>query len=68
MARTRLTVRKSTDHQPTGQLAPWNVPPSQEPHHDSPQRASQEPEPLEIELVIPDSQAAQGALVGEQQQ
>jgi hypothetical protein len=64
MARTRLTARKSTGHQPTGQLAP----PPQEPHHDSPPRASQEEEPFEIELVVPGSQAAQGAPTEEQQQ
>jgi hypothetical protein len=44
------------------------VPPSQEPHHDSPPRASQEEEPFEIELVVPSSPAAQGAPVEDQQQ
>jgi hypothetical protein len=44
------------------------MPPPQEPHHDSPPRASQEQEPFEIELVVPDSQTAQGAPTEEQQQ
>jgi hypothetical protein len=43
------------------------VPQSQEPHRDSPPRASQEEEPFEIELVVPGSQAAQGAPAEEQQ-
>jgi hypothetical protein len=42
--------------------------PLQESHHDSPPRASQEEEPFEIELVVLDSQAAQGAPAKEQQQ
>jgi hypothetical protein len=67
MAATRLTARKSTGHQPTSQLAPLNVPPLQELHHDSPPRASQEEEPFEIELVVPGSQAAQGVAVEEQE-
>jgi hypothetical protein len=68
MARTRLTAHKSTGRQPTGQLAPRNVSPPQEPHHDSPPRASQEEKPFEIELVVPGSQVAQGAPAEEQQQ
>jgi hypothetical protein len=68
MACNRLTARKSTDHQSTGQLAPRNVPPPQEPHHDSLTRASLEEEPFEIELVVPASQAAQGPPAEEQQQ
>jgi hypothetical protein len=60
MARTRLTARKSIGRQPTGQLAPQNVPLPQEPHHDSSPCASQEEEPFEIELVVPGSQASQG--------
>jgi hypothetical protein len=68
MARTCLTARKSTGHQPTGQLAPQDVPPPQEPHHDSPPHASQEQVPFEIELVVPGSPAAQGAPAKEQQQ
>jgi hypothetical protein len=68
MARTRLTARKSTGRQPAGQLAPQNVPLPQEAHHDSPPHASREEEPFEIELVVPGSQAAQGAPAKEQQQ
>jgi hypothetical protein len=68
MARTRLTTRKSTGRQPTGQLAPRNMPPPQELHHDSPPRACHDEEPFEIELVVPGSQAAQGAPAEEQQQ
>jgi hypothetical protein len=67
MAHTSLSARKSTGHQPTGQLAPWNVPPSQELHHDSPPHASQEEEHFEIELVVPSSSVAQGAPAEEQQ-
>jgi hypothetical protein len=44
------------------------MPPPQEPHHDSPPRASQEEEPFKIELVVHGSQAAQGAPAEEQQQ
>jgi hypothetical protein len=68
MARIHLTAHNSTGRQPAGQLAPQNVPPLQEPHHDSPPHASQEHEPFEIELVVPDSKAAQGAPAKEQQQ
>jgi hypothetical protein len=56
MAHTCLTAHKSTGRQPTGQLAPQNVPPPQESHHDSPPRASPEEEPFEIELVVLGSQ------------
>jgi hypothetical protein len=66
MTHTCLTARKNTGHQCTGQLAPQNVPPPQEPHHDSPPRASQEEEPFEIELVVLGSQAAQGVPTEEQ--
>jgi hypothetical protein len=55
MTHTHLTARKSTGRQPTGQLAPRNVPLLQEAHHDSPPRASQVEEPFEIELVVPGS-------------
>jgi hypothetical protein len=67
MAHTCLTACKSTAHQPTGSMAPRNVPPPQEPHHDSPPLASQE-ESFEIELVVPSSPATQGAPAEEQQQ
>jgi hypothetical protein len=68
MARTRLTTRKSTSRPPTGQLAPQNMPPPQEPHHDPTPRESQEEEPFEIELVVPSSLATQGTPAEEQQQ
>jgi hypothetical protein len=58
MVRTRRTARKSTGCQPTGQLAPWDVPPQQEPQPDSPQ----EEEPFEIVVTVragEDSQEAQ---------
>jgi hypothetical protein len=58
MARTRRTARKSTGRQPTGQLAPRNVPPQQKQRHDSPQ----EDEPIEIVVTVlarEDSQEAQ---------
>jgi hypothetical protein len=44
------------------------MPPLQEPHHDSPPRASQEEEPFEIKLVVPSSPTTQGASAEEQQQ
>jgi hypothetical protein len=66
MACTRLTARKRTGRQPTGQLAPWNVPLLQEPRHNSPPCASQEEVPFEIELVVPSSPVAQGAPAKEQ--
>jgi hypothetical protein len=68
MARTCHTTRKSTGHLPVGQLAPQNVPPPQESQPDAPQGASQEEGPFEIELVVPESPAAQGSPVEEQQQ
>jgi hypothetical protein len=68
MVHTRLTARKSTGRQPTGQLAPQNVPPLQETHPDSLPLASQEEEPFETELVVPDSQAARASPAEEQQQ
>jgi hypothetical protein len=58
MACTRRTARKSTGCQPTGQIAPRNVLPQQEPQPDSPQ----EEEPFEIVVTVPtgeDSQEAQ---------
>jgi hypothetical protein len=58
MVRARRTARKSTERQPTGQLAPRDVPPQQEPQPDSPQEA----EPFEIVVTVPageDSQEAQ---------
>jgi hypothetical protein len=68
MVHTRLTIRKSTGRQPTGQLARRNVPPPQEPRPDSPPYTSQEEEPFKIELVVQGSQTAQGAPAEEQQQ
>jgi hypothetical protein len=48
MVRTHCTARKSTRRQPTGQLAPRDVPPQQEPQPDSPQ----EEEPFEIVVTV----------------
>jgi hypothetical protein len=48
MARTRRTARKSIGCQPTGQLAPRNVPPQREPQNNSPQ----EDEPVEIVVTV----------------
>jgi hypothetical protein len=58
MVRTRHTARKSTGCQFTGQLAPRDVLPQQEPQADSPQ----EEEPFEIVVTVPageDSQETQ---------
>jgi hypothetical protein len=68
MARTRRTARKSTGCLPIGQLAPQNVPHPQESQPDVTQEASPEEEPFEIELVIPESPAAQDSPAEEQQQ
>jgi hypothetical protein len=67
MVHPRRTTRKSTGHQPAGELAPHDVPQPQEPQHDSPQHASQEEEPFEIKLVVPGSLVAQGAPAEEKQ-
>jgi hypothetical protein len=48
MVHTHRTARKSTGHQPTGQLAPRDVPPQQEPQPDS----AQEEEPFEIVVTV----------------
>jgi hypothetical protein len=61
MVRTCRIARRSIGCQPTGQLAPRNVPPHQELQHDSPQ----EDEPFEIMVTVPageDSQEAQPML------
>jgi hypothetical protein len=68
MAHTRRTARKSTDRLPVGQLAPRNMPQSQESQPDIPQEASPEEEPFKIELVVPESPTAQDSLAEEQQQ
>jgi hypothetical protein len=68
MAHTHRTARKSTSRLPVGQLAPRHVPPAQEAQPDVPQDASQEEEPFEIELVVPESPTAQGSPAEEQQQ
>jgi hypothetical protein len=44
------------------------MPQPQESHPDSPQEASQEEEPFEIELVVPESPMAQGSPTEVQQQ
>jgi hypothetical protein len=41
------------------QLAPQNMPPQQEPHHDSPQYVPQEEEPFEVELMVYEGQESQ---------
>jgi hypothetical protein len=66
MARTSRTARKSTGRLPVGQLAPQNVPHPQESQPDVLQEASPEEEPFEIELVIPESPAAQDSPAEEQ--
>jgi hypothetical protein len=68
MAHTRRTARKSFGRLPVGQLAPRNVLQPQVSQPDAPQYASQEEEPFEIELVVPESPTAQGSPAEEQQQ
>jgi hypothetical protein len=68
MARTHRTACKSTGHLPVGQLAPRHVPPPQETQPDAPQDTSQEEEPFEIELTVPESPTTQDSPAEEQQQ
>jgi hypothetical protein len=68
MARTRRTTCKSTGQLPVGQLAPRDVPQPQESQPDAPEEASQEEEPFEIELVVPESPMTQDSPAEEQQQ
>jgi hypothetical protein len=68
MTSTRRTARKSTGHQPTGQLVPRNVPPQPEPQHDSPQYIPQGDGSFEIVVTVPageDTQEAQQMLKDE---
>jgi hypothetical protein len=67
MARTHRTARKSTGRLPVGQLAPRNVPQPEESQPNIPQEATAEEEPFEIELVVPESPAAQDSPADEQQ-
>jgi hypothetical protein len=67
MAHTHCTARRITGRPPVGQMAPQNVPQPQESQPDVPQYASQEEEPFEIELVVPESPIAQGSPTEEQQ-
>jgi hypothetical protein len=67
MARTRRTTSKSTGRLPVGQLAPQNVLQPQESQPDVLQEASQEEEPFEIELVVPESPMAPDSPTEEQQ-
>jgi hypothetical protein len=58
------TSCKSTEHQPTGQLALRSVPPpqSQESQHDSLHLMSQEEEPFKIDILVSESLEAQYTL------
>jgi hypothetical protein len=59
---TRRTARKSTEHQPTSQLALRNVPPQLEPQPDSTQHVPQGEDSIEIVVTVPageDTQEAQ---------
>jgi hypothetical protein len=62
MVHPRRTTRKSTERQPTGQLAPRDVPPLPEPQPDSPQYVPQGEDSFEIVVTVPageDTQEAQ---------
>jgi hypothetical protein len=62
MAHTHRTSQKSTVRQPTGQLAPMNVPPQPELQPDSPQHVPQGEDSFEIVVTVPageDTQEAQ---------
>jgi hypothetical protein len=67
MARTRRTTHKSIGRLPVGQLAPRNVPQTQESQPNIPQEATSEEEPFEIELVVPESPTTQDSPAEEQQ-
>jgi hypothetical protein len=67
MARTRRTAHKNTGRLPVGQLAPQNVPRPQGSQPNIPQEATPEEEPLEIELVVPESPTTQDSPAEEQQ-
>jgi hypothetical protein len=53
MVRSRRTARKSTGRLPVGLMAPREVPPQQEPQHDSPHYIPQEEGPFEIMVTVP---------------
>jgi hypothetical protein len=67
MTCTHRTTWKSTGRLPVGQLASQNVPQPQESQPDIPQEATPEEEPLEIELVVPESPTVQDSPADEQQ-
>jgi hypothetical protein len=67
MARTRRTAHKNTGRLPVGQLAPQNVSRPQGSQPNIPQEATPEEEPLEIELVVPESPTTQDSPAEEQQ-
>jgi hypothetical protein len=52
MARSRRTAQKSTRRQPTGQLAPRNVPPEPESQPNSPQHVTQGEDSFEIVVTV----------------
>jgi hypothetical protein len=52
MAHTRRTAWKSTEREPTGQLAPSNVPHRPEPQPDSPQHVTQGEDSFEIVVIV----------------
>jgi hypothetical protein len=62
MVRPRRTTQKSTGRQPTGLLAPRDLPPPPEPQPDSPQYVPQWEDSFEIVVTVPageDTQEAQ---------
>jgi hypothetical protein len=61
MARTRHTAQKRTGRQPTGQLAPKNVPPQPELQPDSPQHVPQGEDSFEIVVTVPAGEDMQDA-------
>jgi hypothetical protein len=67
MVRFHCTAHKSTGHQPVGPIAPRDVPPQQEPQHDSPQYVPQEEDPFEIVVMVLTGEDAQEATEEAQQ-
>jgi hypothetical protein len=59
MVRSRPTACKSIGRQPIGQIASRDVPPQQEPKHDSPQYVPQEDDPFKIVVKVPMGEESQ---------
>jgi hypothetical protein len=61
MVCSRPTARKSIRRQPTGQMAPMDVPHQPEPHPNSPRYIPQEEDSFEIIVIVPTGEDTQEA-------